>query len=155
EADCLQDAAGRFPEVSAELLNALVAFQRTLAVPQAPAPSKNGARGYGLFVSLGCASCHWPQLPVELPGQVAADVPAVIAPYTGLTLHNLGAEMTDRSVSGARVVSKWRTAPLWGLGYRMTLQHPLTLLHDGRARSPEEAILWHFGEASHARNQFV
>jgi CxxC motif-containing protein (DUF1111 family) len=30
-----------------------------------------------------------------------------------------------------------------------------TFLHDGRARSAEEAILWHFGEAGHARSKFV
>jgi CxxC motif-containing protein (DUF1111 family) len=29
------------------------------------------------------------------------------------------------------------------------------LLHDGRARSPEEAILWHGGEAAAARDRFM
>ncbi|WP_313520441.1 di-heme oxidoredictase family protein, partial [Pseudomonas sp.] len=28
-------------------------------------------------------------------------------------------------------------------------------LHDGRARSPSEAILWHGGEAQAARERFV
>jgi len=62
--------------------------------------------------------------------------------------------LADEDVSGRKIPSKWRTAPLWGLGYRMTRERQPTFLHDGRARSAEEAILWHDGEAAGARREF-
>jgi CxxC motif-containing protein (DUF1111 family) len=155
EGDCLQHATGRFPEVKEELLDAVVTFQRTLAVPQATPAAAEVASGYQLFVVLGCAACHRPRLPVELPEESSTTRANFIAPYTDLRLHDMGAEMSDESASGGRVPSRWRTAPLWGLGYRLKVNGPVTLLHDGRARSPEEAILWHSGEAAHARQGFM
>jgi CxxC motif-containing protein (DUF1111 family) len=79
---------------------------------------------------------------------------ATIEPYTDLRLHDLGAALADESVAGQKVFSRWRTAPLWGLGYRMALECDPTFLHDGRARSVEEAILWHDGEAANAKSYF-
>ena len=90
---------------------------------------------------------------MDLPAAESKPTRAVITPYTDLRLHDLGSEMADQDASGAKVASRWRTAPLWGLGYRA--QNRATLLHDGRARSPEEAILWHAGEAARARRNFV
>ena len=55
----------------------------------------------------------------------------------------------------AKVVSRWRTAPLWGMGYRLKLESHSTFLHDGRARSAEEAILWHSGEAAREKRNFM
>jgi CxxC motif-containing protein (DUF1111 family) len=57
-------------------------------------------------------------------------------------------------VSGRKIRSRWRTAPLWGLGYRLRIEPVPTFLHDGRARSVEEAILWHAGEAQSTRQTF-
>ena len=105
-------------------------------------------------MDLGCSACHQPRLPVTLTDADGKSVSAVIAPYTDLHLHDLGIRLADETVAGKKVASKWRTAPLWGLGYRMTLEHFPTFLHDGRARSAEEAILWHDGEASGARTRF-
>jgi CxxC motif-containing protein (DUF1111 family) len=141
----------------------VVAFLRVLAVPQPQAPAAEVAPGASLFTRIGCASCHVPQLPVPS---------GVISPYTDLRLHDLGAPLADATVAGVKVASRWRTAPLWGLGYRPrspsspTLPHdgraryrpqtpsPPTFLHDGRARSVEEAILWHDGEGRRAREGF-
>jgi CxxC motif-containing protein (DUF1111 family) len=146
EADCMPRAtsgpAGGSPEVSDELLEAVVAFVHDVAVPASSAHPKNAELGAELFVTIGCAGCHRPRL-------------GVIAPYTDLQLHDLGIEMDDENASGTRVASKWRTAPLWGLGYRMSTQAQPTFLHDGRARTPEEAILWHSGEAAPARRAFT
>lgn len=47
--------------------------------------------------------------------------------------------------------SEWRTAPLWGLGLVKTVNSGAGFLHDGRARTIEEAILWHGHEDSEAR----
>jgi CxxC motif-containing protein (DUF1111 family) len=155
EPDCLGQRNGGTPEVSEELLEAVVAFQRTLAVPRSPANAEDASLGSELFSDIGCAACHRPQLPVELPQSNGTRASGVIAPYTDLRLHDLGPEMADESASGVKVTSRWRTAPLWGLSYRMKSEAHPTFLHDGRARSAEEAVLWHAGEAAPARRKFV
>jgi CxxC motif-containing protein (DUF1111 family) len=50
--------------------------------------------------------------------------------------------------------NEWRTLPLWGLGLVPTVNDDLFLLHAGRARGFAEAILWHGGEATAAREAF-
>ena len=47
--------------------------------------------------------------------------------------------------------SEWRTAPLWGLGLVKTVNPKAGFLHDGRAETIEEAILWHGHEDSESR----
>jgi CxxC motif-containing protein (DUF1111 family) len=160
---CLHQPDAGSPEVSAELFDAVVAFESVLAVPEPQGPAAEVASGVSLFERLGCASCHAPRLPVSS---------GVISPYTDLRLHDLGAPLADATVAGVKVTSRWRTAPLWGLGYRprssraptflhdgRTRYRPgnsnsPTFLHDGRARSVEEAILWHDGEGRGARERF-
>ncbi len=50
---------------------------------------------------------------------------------------------------------EWRTAPLWGIGLTEAVAGHAHFLHDGRARTLEEAILWHGGEAQAARDRFT
>lgn len=152
---CRTLPSGGSPEVSEELLDAVVTFVRTLAVPESSTPARDDSSGSELFAGSGCAACHRPRLPVELPGPAGARVSGVIAAYTDLKVHDLGSEMADENASGAKIPSRWRTAPLWGLGYRTKTEVHPTYLHDGRARSAEEAILWHSGEAAHAKYNFV
>ncbi len=146
EAECLKQPNGGSPEVSDDLFDAVVSFQHSLAVPSSPSPHAQPDRDSKVFTQLGCAACHQPQMPVSTS--------AVIAPYTDLRLHDLGTRLADETVTGEKVSSKWRTAPLWGLGYRVSFERSPTFLHDGRARSVEEAILWHDGEAADARARF-
>jgi CxxC motif-containing protein (DUF1111 family) len=80
---------------------------------------------------------------------------ALIAPYTDLSVHDLGPELADHDASGAAHPTSWRTAPLWGMGYRFSRESKPTFLHDGRARSIEEAVLWHDGEAAGVRDRFM
>jgi CxxC motif-containing protein (DUF1111 family) len=155
EADCGAQSSGAAPEVSEELLDAVVTFVRTLAVPASPVPQQQDSSGSQLFADIGCAACHRPRLPVELPRSDGTKLAGVIGPYTDLQLHDLGSEMADETASGTKVVSRWRTPPLWGLGYRLKVEDHPTFLHDGRARSAEEAILWHSGEAAHAKRRFI
>jgi len=154
ETACLHATSRGSPEVSAEIFDAVLAFQRYLAVPASPTPHPSPDRDANIFADLGCAACHQPRLTVNLTDADGKPVSAVIAPYTDLHLHDLGSRLADETVAGKKVSSQWRTAPLWGLGYRMSLEHYPTFLHDGRARSAEEAILWHDGEASGARARF-
>jgi CxxC motif-containing protein (DUF1111 family) len=150
-------AAAAVPEVQEELLQALLDFEHWVA---APTPLPTGAvvppRGSAaLFAALGCLACHQSRLHVTLDAPLQGRREQVIAPYTDLRLHDLGRALDDMTVAGQPVPSRWRTAPLWGLGYRM--RHPLaqTFLHDGRARSVDEAILWHEGEALRAREAYI
>lgn len=154
EADCRRAADGAAPEVSADLLDAVVAYLDTLAAPASPAHAQQNAAGAELFGDTGCASCHRPSMPVESYAAGGASASAHIAPYTDLRLHDLGTDMDDETVAGQKVTSRWRTAPLWGLGQRLAKDSHPTFLHDGRARSIEEAILWHGGEAAYAKRKF-
>lgn len=161
-------AANRGPvELSDEALGDLVHYLRMLAPPaqrRDPADASRIARGERRFVDIGCAACHRPTLRTASPSSIAG--PAALAeqtihPYTDLLLHDLGPALADPPGTaagdtdpGAASVAEWRTAPLWGLGLLETVNGGLHLLHDGRARSFEEAILWHGGEAEPARRRF-
>ena len=147
ETDCWQPSSAA-PEISENSVAAVLAYLRSLGVPPSRMSAEQYTSGLRLFTDLGCAACHRPELPAD-------STQHVITPYTDLRLHDLGIELADQTVSGARVLSKWRTAPLWGLGYRMRSQSHLTFLHDGRARTLEEAIVWHSGEAEGSRNKFL
>jgi CxxC motif-containing protein (DUF1111 family) len=156
EADCLRTDNGGLPDISADSISAVLAYVGALGAPQSPLRSEQFSFGLKLFTELGCAACHRPELPVDVSERGSGtEAPRVIAPYTDLLVHDLGIELADETATGRSVPSKWRTAPLWGLGYRIRHQQSATFLHDGRARSVEEAILWHSGEASPARHAFM
>jgi CxxC motif-containing protein (DUF1111 family) len=77
-----------------------------------------------------------------------------IWPYSDLLLHDMGEGLADGREDFAATGREWRTPPLWGLGLTATVSGHTRLLHDGRARSVLEAILWHGGEAESAREWF-
>lgn len=89
----------------------------------------------------------------SLPAQVIND--QRIWPYTDLLLHDLGPGLDDGVSERGAAGSEWRTAPLWGLGLTQRVNASAGFLHDGRARTIEEAILWHGGEAKTAKTRFV
>ena len=78
-----------------------------------------------------------------------------IHPYTDLLLHDMGEELADHSREFLATGVEWRTPPLWGIGLMKTVNGHTNLLHDGRARNIEEAILWHQGEAKVARDNYA
>lgn len=162
---CRDAPNGGEPEASDEFLHALVAFQQHLAVPS-PAPAvgmkghagadervsmkgATGAKGEALFARVGCAQCH---RPVLVANRAAGGIVPIDA-YTDLLVHDLGEGLADRTLAGVAVKSLWRTAPLWGMAQTIANGDP-ALLHDGRARSVEEAVLWHDGQAREARRGF-
>jgi CxxC motif-containing protein (DUF1111 family) len=79
----------------------------------------------------------------------------VIWPYTDLLLHDMGDDLADGRPEGLADGRMWRTAPLWAVGRAQTSDGRQTFLHDGRARSVDEAVLWHGGEARAARDAFA
>lgn len=152
--DCRAQPNGGEPEVSDELLVAVLEFQKWLAVPAMDDGADSAPRGAQLFAALGCAGCHRPTLPVAYTDPTGREVRGTIAPYTDLLLHDLGTGLADVNLSGRPVPTRWRTAPLWAVAYTSRAAVPPTLLHDGRARTLEEAVLWHDGEARSARLGF-
>jgi CxxC motif-containing protein (DUF1111 family) len=156
QTECLTQRHPEAPEMSGELLTALLIFEKWLSVPANPTPAAPAeqAAGLQLFKATGCSSCHQPEQPVALLKPDGEPLQAVIAPFTDLSLHDLGAGLDDSDASGAVHTTHWRTAPLWCMGYRFSRESKPTFLHDGRARSIEEAILWHDGEAAGVRERF-
>jgi CxxC motif-containing protein (DUF1111 family) len=63
----------------------------------------------------------------------------------------MGPSLADNRPDFQASGREWRTAPLWGIGLLETVNKHTNLLHDGRARSLMEAILWHGGEAAFAQ----
>jgi CxxC motif-containing protein (DUF1111 family) len=149
DSDCKQAATGGTPEVELDLFGALVTFQKLHAVPTGQAADPDPEAGY-IFDELGCAACHQTTLPV-----VEDNATHTIRAYTDLLLHDLGEGLADRDLSGQPIRSKWRTAPLWGMRASALSGQPLRLLHDGRAHSVAEAILWHGGQAESVRDRYV
>lgn len=112
------------------------------------------ARGEAAFATLGCADCHTPTLRTGMKHPLAELRGQTIRPYTDLLLHDMGADLADQLSADGERNREWRTPALWGLGMRQAVNGHSRLLHDGRARSLEEAILWHGGEAQASRNRF-
>ena len=140
-------------DVADEQLEQVIFFVSTIGVPAAAPLNAAGGRGRALFHELGCASCHMPTLttgPHEIP-QLANQTNH---PYTDLLLHDVGDLLTDARRDFVAEGVEWRTPPLWGLGLVQVVAPLATFLHDGRARTLEEAILWHGGEAEAAREAF-
>ncbi len=152
---------GKSPvEVNDEVAKFVEFYTRNLAVPhRRNADDKLVLAGKKRFYDMGCQSCHTPryQLPktdddhLEQHGQV-------IYPYTDLLLHDMGDDLADRTIAGklpAKDIQveflansyEWRTPALWGVGLAQTVDPQATFLHDGRARTLMEAVLWHGGEA--------
>lgn len=146
---CLEAANGGVPEVADRDFDAVLALQRSLPVPaEAPLAADAEAAGRALFIDTGCSGCHVVQLPVD--GIAGLDT---ITAWSDLRSHDLGPGLADRDLADRPQPTRFRTAPLWGLAAARA-KAPLLLLHDGRAASVAEAILWHDGEASAARAAF-
>ncbi|SEL97290.1 CxxC motif-containing protein, DUF1111 family [Stigmatella aurantiaca] len=141
-------------ELPLHTLEAAAFYARTLAVPARDLlDDAETQRGEDQFQALGCERCHRETL--HTGPDVLADLRHQrIHPYTDLLLHDLGAGLADGRPDGIATGQEWRTAPLWGLGLTQTVLPYSGYLHDGRARTLEEAILWHGGEAERSREQF-
>lgn len=128
-------------------------FIQTIGVPAAAPRDDTALLGRSLFTDFGCASCH---TPTQTTGPHAIGALGVqrIHPYTDLLVHDMGDLLTDARDDFAAAGVEWRTPALWGIGLAKTVNPMATFLHDGRARTLEEAILWHGGEAAAAREHF-
>jgi CxxC motif-containing protein (DUF1111 family) len=170
EPDCgveQEDCAGG-AEINDEELLHLVKYVALLGVrARRDLDNEQALRGEELFAQLGCDSCHVSAITTsayhpysELRGQL-------IHPYTDLLLHDMGEGLADKLGEGEASGAEWRTTPLWGLGLSACVtggvEGPFqeevctphhSYLHDGRARSIEEAILWHGGEGKTSQDAY-
>lgn len=141
-------------EVSPILMAVLDRFVAEAVLPSgSPAPDVAPAvsdRGRVLFTESGCQACHRQSYDIVWPAVATAS--RRISPYTDLLLHDMGDGLAEGLPEGAATGREWRTAPLWGLRWSLDAAGQGALLHDGRARSVLEAILWHGGEAQAARD---
>ena len=113
------------------------------------------AKGADLFEAAGCAACHRPSFTTGEDAAAPHLSKRTVFPYTDLLVHDLGDALADGVAAGLASGREWRTAPLWGMNRLAGEDGRLALLHDGRARSVAEAILWHGGEAEAARRRFM
>jgi CxxC motif-containing protein (DUF1111 family) len=149
------DGRGDEPEIDLATVEVAAFYTQTLAVPaRRDVDDPEVRRGRALFEEIRCAACHVPTLRTgTLPG-----VPSVsnqtIHPYTDLMLHDMGEGLADGRPEFLATGREWRTPPLWGIGLTRIVHGEVHLLHDGRARTLTEAILWHGGEAEASRERF-
>lgn len=147
---------GGAPEADSHKVGRLAHYCRVLSVPMARLGDPvQLERGRSRFEAIGCASCHTPELVTGAHSPIAPFRNATIRPYTDLLLHDMGDDLADHRRDGEASGREWRTAPLWGLGLVQVVDERATFLHDGRARTIEEAILWHGGEALKSRDAFM
>lgn len=143
------------PEVSDLTIHNVVFYLQTLKAPiQRNQNDAEVMQGKNLFIQTGCESCHKQTLKTGF-STVAALSNKTFHPYTDLLLHDMGPGLDDGYTEGNAKTFEWRTPPLWGLGLSPNSQGgQYFLLHDGRAKSIEEAIQLHGGEAQQSKVRF-
>ena len=143
------------PEVSNQTVIDVVAYLKMLKAPiQRNANDPAVMAGKNIFMQISCGKCHVPELKSG-NSNIAALSNKPFFPYSDFLLHDMGPALDDGYTEGTATTAEWRTPPLWGLGLSKNSQGgKYFLLHDGRAKSIEEAILLHGGEAQQSRNAF-
>lgn len=143
------------PDVDRQTLDTTTFYVQTLGVPaRTLRDDPQVQRGERLFAQVGCTACHVATLKTG-PADIPVLANQTIHPYTDLLLHDMGGGLADNRPDFDASGSEWRTAPLWGLGLVQTVLPYAGYLHDGRARTIEEAVLWHDGEAAESKAQFM
>jgi mono/diheme cytochrome c family protein len=142
------------PDLDRKQFRSLVAFVKTLpkpveVTPDSPAERDAATRGKELFVSVGCAACHVPDM---------GGVKGVYSDFLMYTLEeavppgggrggNYGNSEPPPQLQlpprpdGEPKPSEWKTPPLWGVA------DSAPYLHDGSAATLKDAILRHNGDA--------
>lgn len=148
-------SGGATPELSDVELEYMTRYLSALGVrARRDLDDPQALQGETLFTAAGCEQCHTPQHTTSPYHPMAELRSQTIRPYTDLLLHDMGPGLADNMGEGDASGSEWRTAPLWSIGYTSEVSGGEAYLHDGRARTLEEAILWHGGEAEAAKENF-
>jgi CxxC motif-containing protein (DUF1111 family) len=126
-------------------LDAIAFYLKNLKIPKSTITQHEGE---ALFIDVGCVKCHTSSFTLENGNK--------IKPFSDLLLHDMGEALSDGRVEFKAGAREWKTPPLWGIGkYKLATGKSPELLHDGRAKTIEEAILWHGGEAKNTKKVFM
>jgi CxxC motif-containing protein (DUF1111 family) len=162
QADCRIAPHGQEPgardglEVDASSLDLVTFYSRNLGVPaRRKVDDPEVLRGKEIFYQSGCTGCHQPKFVTHRLGGQPEQSFQLIWPYSDMLLHDMGEGLADNRPEARATGREWRTAPLWGIGLTQAVSGHTRFLHDGRARSLLEAILWHGGEAEQAREAVI
>lgn len=164
--DCGNDAGA---ELSDERLDSLVRYVSLLGVrARRDLTNDTALEGELLFEQIGCADCHRPTFTTSPHHPLAELRSQTIHPYTDLLLHDMGEGLADGLGEFAASGSEWRTPPLWSIGLgacvtggvegpnqNQTCTPDEHYLHDGRARTLDEAIHWHGGEGQGSKDAYL
>lgn len=143
-------------EADQQVVDLVNLYVNHLAVPpQRNRRNSNVQKGEKVFNQIGCNKCHTPHYVTGTGTTAKLNHAKNIFPYTDLLLHDMGAGLADNRPEGRATGTEWRTAPLWGIGLTKQVSGYNHYLHDGRARSLLEAILWHGGEAESQRDAVI
>lgn len=161
QTDCLALPTGvqkRLGDVEAPspVLDLMTFYTENLAVPaRRDVDDPVVLQGKQQFYEAGCAACHTPKFVTKRDESDPLHSFQLIWPYSDFLLHDMGEGLADGQQVGEASGREWRTQPLWGIGLTQAVNGNGFYLHDGRARSLTEAILWHGGEAQRARDAFA
>ncbi|WP_417699940.1 di-heme oxidoredictase family protein [Pseudophaeobacter sp.] len=146
----------RGTEIDQANMDLVTFYARNLAVPaRRDLDDPQVLRGKALFYGSGCTGCHQPKFVTQRLTDRPENSFQLIWPYSDFLLHDMGPDLADNRPEGRATGREWRTPPLWGIGLTRQVNPDATYLHDGRARSLLEAVLWHGGEAEPARNRVI
>lgn len=149
-----QDARGF--EIDANGLDLVAFYSRNLGVPaRRGVNNPQVLRGKEVFYSTGCTACHTPSFVTHRLSDQPEQSFQLIWPYTDMLLHDMGQGLADNRPEARATGREWRTPPLWGIGLTQQVSGHSYFLHDGRARSLLEAVLWHGGEAANQRDAVI
>lgn len=150
------DGDVRGTEIDQPNMDLVTFYSRNLGVPaRRDTYDPQVLRGKQVFYDTGCSSCHTPKFVTHRLSDRPEQSFQLIWPYSDLLLHDMGEGLADNRPEARATGREWRTSPLWGLGLTKQVSDQAGYLHDGRARTLTEAILWHGGEAKPARDTVV
>lgn len=151
----LDDGSDGQPELSDADLANITRYVSTLGVSaRRDLEDAEALRGEQVFAKANCAACHTPAFTTSQHHPIAELRGQKIQPFTDLLLHDMGAGLADNLSEDCATGSEWRTPPLWSIGLTAGVSGGEAYLHDGRARTLEEAILWHGGEGEQSKEVF-
>ncbi|MCO6187327.1 di-heme oxidoredictase family protein [Rhizobium sp. L1K21] len=161
EAKCLSMADGvqsRLGDSEAPdpVMELLTDYSSTLAVPaRRDVGNPEVLEGKQQFYAAGCIACHRSKFVTRRDAARKESAFQLIWPYSDFLLHDMGEGLADGQQVGTADGREWRTPPLWGIGLSGVANGRRFFLHDGRARTLEEAILWHGGEAELSKDRYM
>ncbi|CAM1368370.1 di-heme oxidoreductase family protein [Tenacibaculum xiamenense] len=153
--DCMDAVNGGTPEITDDALHDIMIYSTSLSVPiRRNFDDEEVLKGKHLFREMKCASCHIESFTTSSYSFNRSLENIKIRPFSDFLLHDMGEDLADNRPDFFASGKEWRTQPLWGIGMIQEVNNHTFLLHDGRARNIEEAILWHGGEAENSKESY-